>query len=265
MFEPAHQPDFQIEHNHWLVLVKNGLIYEFQGVLIHRAADLISRSLVSSQTFLVGYWGGEPLFLGMAEDSVAEDECVHLRSKLHEMEQMEFATLGRLLQLSYWFVHHQFCGRCGAPTGFHSKEMALCCEQCDAHFYPRISPCVIGIITRGDRCLLAHNARFPEGMYSVIAGFVEVGESAEAALIREAKEEVGLDICNLEYVTSQAWPFPSQLMLGYTAEAPHGEIKVDGEEITHADWYEVSNFPKTPPPETISGQLISLFIQHVRG
>src|SRR5690606_2600872 len=127
-------------------------------------------------------------------------------------------------------------------------------------YYPRIAPCVIGIVIRERTCLLAHNANFTEGLYSVIAGFIEPGETAEQALVREIREETGIEVERLEYICRQPWPFPSQLMLGFVAHYKSGEIQVDGVEITDADWFTPDALPRVPPPHTISGKLIDLFL-----
>ena len=124
---------------------------------------------------------------------------------------------------------------------------------------------MIGVVTRGDQCLLARNARFPEGKFSAIAGFIEAGETAEAALQREVYEEVGLVVDRLEYITSQSWPFPSQLMLGYLAEYRAGDIQVDGVEIVEAGWFSADDLPQVPPSQTIAGLLIQTFLKRVQG
>ena len=110
--------------------------------------------------------------------------------------------------------------------------------------------------------LLAHNKNFPPNFYSTLAGFIEPGESVESALRREVKEEVNINIKNLEYFSSQAWPFPSQLMLGFFAEYDSGDLEPDGEEIDDAQWFSAENMPSNVPPAniSISGKLIENFI-----
>ena len=183
-----------------------------------------------------------------------------LRHLLMLLPENLFNVAGRAMQLLRWLREHKFCGVCGAETRAAKSDRARVCVQCETRYYPRISPCVIGLIERGDKCLLAHGNRMPEGVYSCIAGFIEAGETAEMALIREAKEEVSIEIVNLRYIISQPWPFPGQLMLGFSAEYSAGEILVDNLEISEADWFSVGNMPMTPPKETISGKLIQNFI-----
>lgn len=186
---------------------------------------------------------------------------VRLRSQLGKCSQSQFDLAGKALQFTRWFRDHQFCGVCGSPTRESGYDRALVCKQCESRFYPRISPCVIGLITHGRKCLLARGSRHPEGMYSTLAGFIEPGESAEQAFAREVREEVGVSVKNIRYVASQPWPFPGQLMLAYTAEYAEGEIVVDGEEILEASWFDVDKLPTIPPVQTISGRLIEDFMQ----
>lgn len=190
-----------------------------------------------------------------------QQALISLRQLMAVVDADIFALLSRAAQLEHWWLHHQFCGRCGSATEQHTVDLALECTACRALFYPRISPCVIGLIVDGSRCLLAKHARSKSQRYSCLAGFIEVGESAEQAFIREVKEEVDLDVANLRYVTSQNWPYPSQLMLGYIADYAGGDISVDGVEIEHAAWFSMDNLPELPPVGTISRQLIDSFFQ----
>lgn len=156
----------------------------------------------------------------------------------------------------------RFCGRCGTPTEPALTERAWQCPACKRIYYPRISPAIIVLIKNGDRVLLARSPRFPEGMYSVIAGFVEPGETLEEALHREVKEEVGISVHNIRYFASEPWPFPDSLMIGFTADYAGGEIKIDNNEIAAADWFGRDNLPQLPAKMSISRALID---QWVRG
>jgi NAD+ diphosphatase len=126
--------------------------------------------------------------------------------------------------------------------------------------YPSISPCVLALIHKDNKILLARNALFPEGLFSALAGFVEVSETAEECVEREVFEEVSIKVKDVKYFGSQSWPFPSQLMLAYTCEYESGNIIVDGKEIVEADWFDLSNLPNTPPDSTLSGTLINSYI-----
>jgi NAD+ diphosphatase len=126
--------------------------------------------------------------------------------------------------------------------------------------YPSISPCVLALIKKDNQILLARNALFPQGLYSALAGFIEVSETAEETVEREVYEEVSLKVKNIKYFGSQSWPFPSQLMLAYICDYESGDIKVDGNEIVDAKWFDIDNLPNTPPSSTLSGRLINSYI-----
>ncbi len=134
------------------------------------------------------------------------------------------------------------------------------CASCQRDVYPRINPCVIVLVTDGDRALLGRAHNFPPNMYSTLAGFIEAGESAEATVHREVREEVGVEVHNLRYYKSQSWPFPSQLMLGYFADYRGGDIVLQDEEIVDAQWFDYRELPMTPPAGAISGQLIEAWV-----
>jgi len=166
----------------------------------------------------------------------------------------------------YWHRRHRFCGSCGRATkprdGGHMRE----CVEEDLKHFPRTDPAVMVLVANGDRCALARQPGWPDGMLSVIAGFVEPGESIEDAASREAKEELGLTIGGLRYFRSQPWPFPSSLMIGYFAETADERLVVDGTEIEHARWVtrdELLN-PRGffyPPPYSLAHHMIREFLR----
>ncbi|MDC7125116.1 MAG: NAD(+) diphosphatase [Spirochaetales bacterium] len=160
------------------------------------------------------------------------------------------------LHFTFWNNHSRFCGSCGARNIWENTLTAKKCPECGYVQFPKISPAIIIAVSKGDELLLAHNANFPEGRYSVLAGFMEMGESIEETAAREVREEVGIDIKNIQYYSSQSWPFPDSLMIGLTAEYDSGEIVSDGIEILHADWYSPDNFPDIPGHGTIARKLI---------
>ena len=127
--------------------------------------------------------------------------------------------------------------------------------------YPLISPCVLALVTKGNEILLARNNLFPEGLFSVLAGFVEVSESAEETVMREVMEEVSIRVKNIQYIGSQPWPFPSQLMLGFKCEYESGDLVIDEEEIAEANWYNIDQLPLIPPESSLSGQIIRSYIE----
>lgn len=173
------------------------------------------------------------------------------------VSESEWIVAGRAVQLLEWQRTHRYCGRCGVETDDVPGERAKRCPECGLLAFPRLAPAVITLITRDDgRALLARNASFPVPMYSCLAGFVEPGETLEEAVVREVHEEVGLDVGRVRYHSSQPWPFPHSLMIGFEAAWTGGEIVVDGVEIAEADWYEPDDLPPVPPRLSIARRLI---------
>ena len=189
--------------------------------------------------------------------SLAEYEIRHLFPML---TPYDISVLGRGNQLMHWIKSNKHCGYCGAIKTFSESEEALFCKCNNLMVYPTISPCVLALIYKDNKILLARNSLFPEGLFSALAGFIEVSETAEECVEREVFEEVSLKVKNVKYFGSQSWPFPSQLMLAYICEYESGEINVDGKEIVEADWYDLDNLPNTPPNSTLSGTLINSYV-----
>ena len=213
----------------------------------------------------VGYLDSRPCFISELTDesNLSEDNMLTpLRNLLGRIPDALFTLCSRSLQLSDWKRSNQFCGMCGSKMIKHETERAMFCECNNIMIYPRISPCIIVLVTKGEEILLAHNSNFPGNFYSTLAGFIEAGESAESAIHREIYEEVKVKVKNIKYFGSQSWPFPSQLMLGYHAEYLEGEIKPDGVEIDKAGWFNYKNLPQVPTGNiSISGQLIESYLK----
>lgn len=172
-----------------------------------------------------------------------------------------FSIAGRAVQILLWDSTHRFCGRCGQPTVHAPAERAKLCPNCGLLSFPRLSPAVIMLIARGDEMLLARNRAFAEGFFSVLAGFVEPGESLEEAVAREVHEEVNLEIDNIRYFASQPWPFPNSLMIGFTATYAAGEIRPQADEIVEAAWFSRhAEMPKLPGKLSIARRLIDSFL-----
>lgn len=186
---------------------------------------------------------------------------VDLRQAYSEMSEKCFALVNKAVQIMEWDRTNQFCSRCGTKTLRKPEERGKECPNCGELFYPRISPAVIVLIRKGKEILLARSPNFPPDMYSLIAGFVEPGESAEAAVVREIREEVGIEVKNITYFGTQAWPFPNSLMIGFTAEYDSGEIQPDGFEIEDAKWFSVENLPVLPGKISIARKLIDSFLK----
>jgi NAD+ diphosphatase len=183
-----------------------------------------------------------------------------LRQVYGRLDEDLFWIAARAVQIIDWDRTHQFCGRCGTQLRTKNTERAKECLKCGLLHFPRLAPAIIVLVERGDRLLLARSRHFMPGMYSVLAGFVEPGESLEEAVVREVKEEVGIHVKDIKYFGSQPWPFPHSLMIGFTATYAGGEISIQDEEIEDAGWFTVDNLPRIPGKISIARKLIDCFL-----
>lgn len=192
------------------------------------------------------------------EESIPDGyQMVPIRQLITQWTKKEFEQASRAIQLLEWRRNHKYCSHCGTATDVHASEYAMVCPACRYHQYPRVQPCVITVITRGDNeILLAKNARNQSNMYGLIAGFVEVGETLEEAVARETFEEIGIQIKNITYLSSQPWPFPSNLMIAFKAEYASGEIVLQEDEISDAQFFAFDQLPEIPFPGSIAHSMI---------
>ena len=195
----------------------------------------------------------------------SDGAALDLFSLFARVSEAEWIAAGRAVQIAEWARTHRFCGRCGAPTAPVPGERAMRCTECALMAFPRVAPAMIVLVTRGEpgpdqEILLAHGVAFHEPMYSCLAGFVEPGETLEGAVVREVREEVGLDVGNLAYRRSQPWPFPHSLMVGFRAEYVSGEIECDHSEIVDAGWFTRDTMPRIPPGISIARRMIDEWV-----
>ena len=178
-----------------------------------------------------------------------------------EPDEALFAMAGRAKQILEWDETHRFCGRDGTGTVPGPTPFSKQCPRCGLLFYPRLSPAAIVLVRRGeDEVLLARSPGFPKGMYSVLAGFVEPGESIEETIRREVREEAGVEIGNVRYFGSQPWPFPNSLMIAFVADYAGGELRPDPEELEDAGWYRADDLPMLPPRASIARKMLDEFV-----
>ncbi|MFQ5484165.1 MAG: NAD(+) diphosphatase, partial [Desulfobacterales bacterium] len=189
-------------------------------------------------------------------------EFKDLRSLFDLIDEDLIWIASRANHLVYWSKAHKYCGRCGHRTRDKSDERAKICPQCGLISYPRLSPAVIVAVRKENQILLARNKRFKIPIYSVLAGFVEPGETLEECVEREVLEEVGITVKNIRYFGSQSWLFPDSLMLGFVAEYAKGDITADGLEIIDAAWFSKDNLPLIPPKISIARHLIDSFVEN---
>jgi len=236
----------------------------------HQVRTRISESLSST---LLGIRGGRAYF---AVELLPDDSAPARLAELGEFQDLrQLAALldretGALLAyaraMTYWHARHRFCGVCGSPTFSTEGGHARVCsnDRCGAHHFPRTDPAIIVLVCCGERALLGRKSIWREGQYSTIAGFVEPGESIEAAVAREVWEETGVQITGMDYQSSQPWPFPSSLMLAFRARAARQTIRVDQDELEHARWFTreqvcdglAAGTLRLPPPVSVSFRLI---------
>lgn len=186
-----------------------------------------------------------------------------LWSFLGRVDEAVFYLIGRAKQIVDWHRNHRFCGQCGGETSSSNMDRSRHCADCGLFFYPRLSPSIIVLVTKGEELLLAKNVNARANFYSTLAGFVEPGESIEETVHREVFEEVGLRVKNLKYFRSQSWPFPNSLMLGFHAEYESGEFVLQESEIADAQWFHYTNLPNRPAMISISGWLIDHYVKQL--
>jgi NAD+ diphosphatase len=215
--------------------------------------------------------GGQPgLFLGTldgracwavevqpGEETDADAFFVDLRRLWGMVPELNWTLAGRAVQLVDWARTHRYCGRCGTRTELTEGERAMHCPACGLDAFPRLAPAVIVLVEREDgRALLARNVNFRMDMYSCLAGFVEPGENLEQAVRREVKEEVGVELADVNYWGSQPWPFPHSLMVGFHATYGGGDIVCAPDEIADAGWFAPEELPSVPSGISIARRLI---------
>jgi len=195
-----------------------------------------------------------------------EGAFVSLRTAAQWLDREQAALAVQAKALLYWHKMQQYCSRCGSPTRRIQGGYARQCMQasCGQLYFPRVDPAIIVLVTSGERCLLGRQARWPAGRYSNVAGFVEPGESLESAVRREVYEETGIEVASLAYHSSQPWPFPQSLMVGFMATASTAEIHLQDGELEDARWFTREAIARglrdhtlsLPPPYSISFHLI---------
>ena len=224
---------------------------------------------------LLGERDGEVIFCFdsevMGPEFMDMTESVDSRLVTQNLSPMDSSIFLMARALTLWSVTVQFCGRCGSPTEKLAGGMSYRCEKpfCSTKHYPKIDPAVIMLVTDGgDQVALGRGRRHPEGMFSCFAGFLEPGESIEDAVVREVKEESGLHVKELHYFSSQAWPYPSAVMIGFIATAQKTELELDSDEILEGRWFsrselEVASEMKSqmlPRPGSLARQLLDQWL-----
>jgi len=249
----------------WFAFQENRLLVyeESSRVSLPLLVDFSELGLARSSTHYLGSIDHRPCHaVEVSEGTIPPAGMIFegLRQLYGRLDEDLFWISTRAVQIVDWDRTHRFCGRCGTPLRTKSTERAKECPQCGLLHFPRLAPAIIVLIERGDRLLLARSCHFMPGMFSVLAGFVEPGESLEEAVVREVKEEVGIDVKDTQYFGSQPWPFPHSLMIGFTATYAGGEITIDDTEIEEAGWFTADGLPRIPGKISIARKLIDWFL-----
>ncbi|BBO82097.1 NADH pyrophosphatase [Desulfosarcina ovata subsp. sediminis] len=250
----------------WFIFEKNKLliIRDNGTCAIPDAEDLAARGITPIRRIFLGFLEEKACYAAEleADATVAEPYAwMNLHALMNTIGDELFWIAGRANHLMDWDRSHRFCGRCSQPTEDKPDERAKVCPSCGLVNYPRLSPAVIVAILKDDQILLARNKRFRGPFYSVLAGFVEPGETLEQCVQREIREEVSIEVKNIRYFGSQPWPFPNSLMVGFVADYAAGEVQVDNAELMEAHWFSAHTLPKIPPRISIARQLIEWFVE----
>lgn len=253
-FIPAHRPSDSVSVHRYIHVIGSSVF----------VSDRIE---IDAPQHFLGMHGDEAVWAVDVPhgDDPSYGSALDLYSYFGRSSEVEWAIAGRAVQIAEWARTHRFCGRCGTPTESSTSDRSMKCPACGLMAYPRLAPAMITLVTRGEPgpdqlALLARGVQFRAPMYSCLAGFVEPGESLEQAVVREVREEVGIEVGNVRYWGSQPWPFPHSLMIGFQAEWVSGEIEIDPAEIVDAQWYRRDELPNIPPRISIARKLIDAWL-----
>lgn len=253
------------ETPYWFAFRGNALLVHEEGAIRVLEPDFLDELDLGAYPYKpVGFLEGRPCYVVDLDSDTKPPEGTifrDLRGLFATIDEDLFRMAGRAIQILEFDRTHQFCGRCAARTVQGPDELSRKCSRCATVYHPRLSPASIVLVRRGDdEVLLARSPGFPKGMYSVLAGFVEPGESIEETISREIREEVGIEVRNVRYFGSQPWPFPHSLMIGFTAEYAGGKIRPEPGEIEDASWYNIDALPDLPPRVSIARAMIDAFV-----
>ncbi len=224
-------------------------------------ATLASLALHPGRVALLGYLDTTPCFVGelTSADLRPPLQGIELRQAYDAVAEHDAGIAGYAAQIMEWDRTSQFCPVCATPTEPVPNERAKRCPTCAFVQYPRLSPAIIVLVYRGGEVLLTRKSPWPTNRYSLIAGFVEPGESLESCVRREVAEEAGVNVGAIRYLGSQPWPFPHQLMVGFLAEYAGGELVIDEAELEHGAWFALDALPDLPPPYSIARRILEWY------
>lgn len=248
----------------WLIMNNRNLVLVNTDNSLLNDIEILSITSIFLRQFYLGSLNGTKYYCAEIDvNSEYSDKLksITLRQLLAIIHIDLFSIVVKGYSVINWDKNHKFCGRCGLETVFKEQNFQRECYACKLSFFPRISPSIIVLIHKENEILMARSPHFAPGVYGLIAGFIEVGETAEEAVCREVMEEVGIQVKNISYFGSQPWPFPDTLMLAFTAEYNSGDIHIDNKEIEAAGWYRYDGLPGRPSMAiSIATSLLDSFI-----
>lgn len=265
-YPPAHpEPGFAF----WFPFRENELLVREpeSGIELCQGDEAAIAPLQPASILYVGTLKGTPCLaceISPEQDVPAGWRSVGLRALFGLLDEHTYGVAGYASHILRWQREHRYCPVCGQPLGELAEQWSRRCANCDYIGYPPVTPAILVLVHNGPHVLLAHQPGWGK-RYSIIAGFVEPGESLEGCVAREVAEEVGVEITDITYVSSQPWPFPHQLMVGFTARYAAGEIHPDQQEIDHAAWFRYDQLPELPSPLSLSRQLITQWVDAQKG
>jgi len=235
----------------WVLLRSNELIVAPGAAVERLVTGTLPRGLeLEGEAVCFGTWDGRPLVAGMVvkDQSLPEGLSAEPFNALEDRLDDLLLTLGGLAQsVLGWLRNACYCSRCAQSMVPIPGSWGRRCPGCQLERFPAVHPCAIVLVRRGEEFLLVRKAAWPAGRYSLVAGFLDLGESLEECAIREVLEETGIKVKNVRYVGSQHWPFPSQLMAGFVADYAGGDLQVDGDELEDARWFSIQEMPAALP------------------
>ncbi|KAB0672392.1 NAD(+) diphosphatase [Oryzomonas sagensis] len=263
-FQPCypalHEP---AEEGYWAIMQGNSiLVARDKNGLSLPQGGLPGWLRPKAPPIFIGHWHGKPLRAFVVAGDLPLQAPFEAEAFNAAEQRLDMATLsvgGLAKQVLHWDRQSRHCSRCGAPTEPMTGNWGKRCTGCGTEHFPHIHPCAIVLVRRGDHLLLTRKAEWPAGRYSLVAGFVDFGESLEECAIREVREETSIGIENVRYVGSQNWPFPAQLMAGFVADWACGEITVDTSELEDARWFPLNALPSLPPKRSIARWILDNF------
>ncbi|MDD2734647.1 MAG: NAD(+) diphosphatase [Desulfuromonadaceae bacterium] len=261
-FPPQQEPDDT--PGYWAVLQGNSLVVSAESQqALPSGVPLPIVTVSRTEPLKIGLWQGKPLrAIRIAVDSLlpAGYEALPFQGGDTRLDNTLATIAGRAAQIMHWEQRSRFCSHCGGELARIPDGWGKRCPTCGDEHFPHIHPCIIVLVRRGTELLLIRNAAWSVGRFSLVAGFLDFGESLEECVQREVREEAGIEVANIRYVGSQCWPFPSQQMIGFLADYAGGEVRPDGVEVVEADWFPEDALPLSPGGKrSISRWIIDTF------